>query len=122
MPAPAFYAIAIAMGALTIGATATDAKRWMGTDHSNSAELQKFYATRFTSPADCLNRAVNAGAPLEACASEESSIAIGPHTMGADREAAAVQTFNAGRFASPADCLNAAEAAGVPLQSCDTKE
>jgi hypothetical protein len=65
-----FFIIAIAAGALTIGATATDAKRWMGTDR-NSAALSDFYRAEYTSHADCLNAAVVAGAPLQACGSEE---------------------------------------------------
>lgn len=65
-----FFIFAIAAGALTVGATATDAKRWLGTDR-NSAALSTFYAAQYASHADCLNAALIAGAPLQACGSEE---------------------------------------------------
>jgi hypothetical protein len=109
MAAPLFYLIAIGMGAATIGATATDAKKWMGTD-KNSAELQTFYNSRFTSPADCLTAAATAKAPVEACALDETAIDNAP------------QSFNSNDFNSAADCLNAAVSEGAPLQACASKE
>lgn len=67
---PAYFVIAIVSGVLTVGATATDAKHWMGTD-TRTAELQAFYQSSFDSKTDCLNAAALAGAPLQACGSEE---------------------------------------------------
>lgn len=125
MPAPAFFAFAIALGALTVGATATDAKRWMGTDQRNAAALKTFYSTRFTSPADCLNGAVSAGAPLDACAFEEGDVlrtrqpsAAGP---GATTEAV-TQPSRESRYTSLADCLNDAVITGTPPQRCGSEK
>jgi hypothetical protein len=65
---PLFFLIAIGMGALTIGATATDAKRWLGTDRSSaSAEVTAFYASSFRSSADCLNAAYLVHVSADAC-------------------------------------------------------
>lgn len=66
---PAFFVIAIVAGAVTVGSTATDAKRWMGTE-KKTAELSEFYASSFESKADCLTAAALAGAPSRACGSE----------------------------------------------------
>ena len=67
---PAFFVIAIAAGVITVGATATDAKRWMGAG-TKTAELAAFYESSFESKADCLNAAAFARAPASACGSEE---------------------------------------------------
>ena len=115
MAAPLFYLIAVGLGAATIGATATDAKKWMGTD-KNSASLQTFYNTRFTGPADCLTAAVSANAPIEACAIEEP--AADGATPAPDGKAASAQAFNPSDFTSETDCLNAAVSERVPLQVC----
>ena len=115
MAAPLFYLIAVGLGAATIGATATDAKKWVGTD-KNSAALQEFYNTRFTGPADCLTAAVGVNAPIDACALDESVTATG--TPGLDSHVSSPHTFDPHKFSSAADCLNAAVSAGAPLQSC----
>ena len=67
---PAYFVIAIVSGALTVGATATDAKRWMKTD-AKTAELAAFYDTSFDSKTDCLTAAALVGAALEACGIED---------------------------------------------------
>ena len=67
---PAFFVIAIAAGGLTVGATATDAKHWMK-DDAKTAALAAFYGSGFDSKSDCLTAAATAGAPLQACGSEE---------------------------------------------------
>lgn len=67
---PLFYLIAVGAGALTIGATAMDAKRWTAPDRK-TAELTTFYQSSFDSRSDCLTAAATVGAPLQACGSEE---------------------------------------------------
>jgi hypothetical protein len=62
---PLFFLIAIGAGVITVGATATDAKRWTGGDR-RMAEAA-FDASAYQSPADCLNAASHIGAPLDAC-------------------------------------------------------
>jgi len=116
MPVPAFFAIAIAAGALTIGATATDAKKFMGTDKNFTTARQTFYNTRFTGPADCLTAAVSVKAPIEACAFDETMATV--VTPRHDGKPETLRAFDPSRFASAADCLNAAARAGVSLQAC----
>jgi|SwirhirootsSR2_FD_contig_31_11543844_length_270_multi_5_in_0_out_0_1 hypothetical protein len=65
---PAFFVIAIAAGALTVGATATDAKRWMHTDPKTA---EAFYQSTFDSKADCLTAAALVKVATTACGSEE---------------------------------------------------
>ena len=65
---PAFFVIAIAAGALTVGATATDAKKWTGM--SKTAEA--FYEQTYESKADCLTAASLAEVPASACGSEQN--------------------------------------------------
>mgnify|MGYP003345749912 CR=1 FL=1 len=65
---PAFFVIAIAAGALTVGATATDANRWMGTRQTADA----FYEKTYESKADCLTAAALAEVPASACGSEQN--------------------------------------------------
>jgi hypothetical protein len=115
MAAPLFYLIAVGLGAATIGATATDAKKWTGMD-KNSAALHDFYNSRFTGTADCLTAAVSANAPIDACAFDESTTATG--APGLDSDVSSPHTFDPHKFSSAADCLNAAVNAGAPLQSC----
>lgn len=67
---PAYFVIAIVAGTLTVGATATDAKKWMGTE-KKTAELSAFYAMTFDSKADCLTAAALAGAEARACGIED---------------------------------------------------
>ena len=65
---PAFFVIAIAAGALTVGATATDANRWMGTSKTADA----FYEKTYESKADCLTAAALAEVPASACGPEQN--------------------------------------------------
>lgn len=68
---PGLVAIAIAAGALTIGSTATDAKRWVQPAPHNTAKVATFYDSSFNSKADCLTAAATAGVRLDACGSED---------------------------------------------------
>ena len=66
---PAFFVIAIASGALTVGATATDAKHWANPNQHTAH--QAFYQSSFDSKADCLTAAKLIKEPLQACGSED---------------------------------------------------
>ena len=66
---PAFFVIAIAAGALTVGATATDAKRWTQPDPKTA---EAFYQTTFESKAECLTAAALVQEPASACGSEQN--------------------------------------------------
>jgi hypothetical protein len=66
---PLYFIIAIACGAVTVGATATDAKRWVGPNQSALAAA--FDASAYASVSDCLTAAAGAGAPLSACPGQQ---------------------------------------------------
>ena len=66
---PAFSVIAIAAGALTVGSTATNANKWMGTSKKTA---EAFYEQTYESKADCLTAASLAEVPASACGSEQN--------------------------------------------------
>lgn len=66
---PALFVTATAAGALTVGAAATDAKRWTQPDKT-MAEV--FYQTTLESRAECLPAAALVQEPASACGSEQN--------------------------------------------------